>query len=244
MTRAGTPMSDTAEFLKKLTSVDSKPGRRFALFIQTLIVLSLVSFSWGTVPGLSPLTKSVLAWFELVAVAIFTAEYVLRVWAAEKKTVFIFSFYGLVDLAAILPFYLRFGIDLRSIRILRLLRLFRILKLLRYNQAMTRIRTAFVSIREELLIFMSATGMLLFLAAVGIYYCEHDRQPEAFSSIFACLWWAVTTLTTVGYGDTYPMTLAGKVFTFVILMLGLGVVAIPSGLMASALTNTKSLQEG
>jgi len=229
------PTKATA-FICELTTIDTALGRQFALFIQILIFLSLVSFSWGTIPDLLPSTRTGLAWFEGVVVVLFSIEYLARLWVAERKLAYIFSFFGLIDLIAILPFYLQLGVDLRYVRILRILRIFRILKMLRYSRALTRIRLAFLDVREELTIFLAATGMLLYLAAVGIYYCEHEAQPEAFSSVFASLWWAVTTLTTVGYGDTYPVTVAGKIFSFVILMLGLGVVAIPSGLFASALS--------
>ena len=95
-----------------------------------------------------------------------------------------------------------------------------------------------MEIKDELALFMIATAFVLFLAAVGIYYFEGQAQPETFGSVFHCLWWAVVTLTTVGYGDVYPVTLGGKIFTAIILMVGLGVVAVPTGLFASALTIT------
>ena len=142
----------------------------------------------------------------------------------------------MVDLLAILPFYIASGVDLRSIRVFRLFRLLRMFKLLRYSAAVTRLRAAFISIKEELVLFGVATGFLLYVTAVGIYYFENGAQLERFKSIFHSLWWAVATLTTVGYGDIYPVTAGGKVFTFFMLMIGLGVIAVPTGLIASALT--------
>ena len=97
--------------------------------------------------------------------------------------------------------------------------------------------------KEELIIFSAVTLMLLYLSAVGIYHFEHAAQPENFKSIFDSLWWAVATLTTVGYGDVYPITLGGRMFTFVILMLGLGVVAVPTGIIASALASVRKNEE-
>lgn len=215
---------------------DTKTGKAFDLTIQALIVLSLVAFSIETLPGLSGDFKSVLRLTEVVSVTIFTIEYILRIIVSDRKLGFIFSFYGLVDLFAILPFYLTTTIDLRSIRVLRLFRLIRIFKIFRYSAALSRLGSAFMSIKEELVIFLIATVFLIYLSSVGIYYFENPAQPENFSSVFHSLWWAVATLTTVGYGDIYPVTIGGKVFTFFILMVGLGVVAVPAGLLASAMT--------
>ena len=94
-------------------------------------------------------------------------------------------------------------------------------------------------VREELVLFIGVSLMLIYLSAVGVYYFEHDSQPEQFASVFHSLWWAVVTLTTVGYGDVYPVTLGGRLFTFVVLFLGLGIVAVPTGLIASALSKAR-----
>lgn len=229
--------------MEKLRSIiedsDTRLGKSFDLTVQTLIIVSLVSFSIETIPGLSAGSRRVLEFVEVVCIALFTVEYMLRIIVARKKLSFIFSFYGLVDLLAILPFYLAAGLDLRSVRAFRLLRLVRILKLTRYSEAMRTLKSAFVLVREELTLFLIVSLIILYLAAVGIYYFENAVQPEAFSSIFSSLWWAVATLTTVGYGDIYPITVGGKIFTFFILLIGLGVVSVPAGLLASALSQAK-----
>lgn len=228
------------ELLKEIIiRSDTRRGRIFDLIIQVLIVISLISFSIETLPGLSGNTYSFLAGIEVFVVVVFTVEYVLRVIVTEKKLSYIFSFYGIVDLLAILPFYLSDSLSLQAMRILRLLRLFRILKLARYNAALERIGKAIWIAREELVLFGVVTLMLLYLSALGIYHFEHAAQPEHFRSIFDSLWWAVSTLTTVGYGDIYPITLGGRLFTFVVLMLGLGVVAVPTGIIASALSTVR-----
>ena len=222
--------------LKQLIEGTEGYGRTFDLFIQVLIILSLVSFSIETLPGLSDDVREALWYFEAVSVAIFTVEYLLRVYVADSKTGFIFSFYGIVDLAAILPFYVATGVDLRSIRIVRLFRVFRIFKMLRYGKAIERFQKAIARKREEFVLFFAACAFLIYVSAVGIYYFENPVQPEAFASIIHSLWWAVATLTTVGYGDIYPVTAGGRLFTFFVLMVGLGIVAVPAGLIAASLS--------
>ena len=208
-----------------------------------LILYSVICFSIETLPDLGVATITFLRWSEVFVVVVFTAEYAYRIYTAENKLKFIFSFYGLIDLLAILPFYLATMLDLRSLRLLRFLRLVRIMKLVRYNSALHRFARAVLLAKEELVIFTSAIFILLYLSAFGIYYFEHEAQPDKYASIFDAMWWAVVTLTTVGYGDIYPITLAGRVFTFVILMLGLGLVAVPTGIVASALSAVRYEEE-
>ena len=217
---------------------NTKNGRCFDLFIQALILLSLVSFSFETLPNLEEGTKQLFNAFEIISVCIFSVEYLLRVFLSKNPYKYIFSFFGIIDLLAILPFYLASGIDLRSIRIFRLFRLFRVFKLLKYNDALDRVSDAFASVKKELVVFGVATIFLLYVAAVGIYYCENPSQPEQFKSVFHSLWWAVTTLTTVGYGDMYPITVGGKIFTTFVVFIGMGMVAIPTGLLASSFVKT------
>jgi len=218
---------------------DTIPGRIFDLVVQILIVLSIVTFSVETLPDLDTGTRGLLEITEVIIVIIFTLEYLLRLYVAEKKISYVLSFYGVVDLIAILPFYILSGVDLQSVRVFRMLRFFRAIKLFRYNKAMGRFLRAFTIIKEEIILFTVVTAMLLYLSAVGIYYFENEAQPEAFKSIFHSLWWAVATLTTVGYGDIYPVTIGGRIFTFVILMVGLGIIAVPAGLLASALSTVR-----
>ncbi|RYZ95533.1 MAG: two pore domain potassium channel family protein, partial [Moraxellaceae bacterium] len=112
----------------------------------------------------------------------------------------------------------------------------RVLKVGRYGGAMDRFLAAIRQTKEELLIFSFVAMILLYLSAMGIYYFEHAAQPDKFQSLFDCIWWAAVTLTTVGYGDIYPITVGGRIFTVFILLLGLGLVAIPTGIVASALS--------
>lgn len=222
---------------------NNKLSRSFAFFIQFLIVLSVITFSIETIPNLKPQTRVILNSIEIFCVTIFTIEYIARIYVADKKFKFIFSFFGLIDLFAILPFYLSFGVDLRSLRVLRMFRLFRLLKLVRYNKAMRHFTKAMLMAKEQIILFMAITLVLIYFAAVGIYYFENEAQPEHFSSIFDSLWWSIITLTTVGYGDVYPVTMGGRIFTFFILLIGLGIVAIPTGIISSSLTKVFDLTD-
>ena len=214
---------------------ESGPGRVFNLSIQVLIILSLITFSIETLPDLTDRTKKFLSLFETVSVIIFTVEYFLRIAVADRRRDFIFSFGGFVDLLAILPFYLAYGLDLRGLRALRLFRLFRILKVLRYVRAIDRLRLAFSTIREELILVAVGISCVLFVSAVGIYYFENPVQTDEFKSVFHALWWSVITLSTVGYGDAVPITIGGRIFASLLIFVGIGVVSIPSGLIASVL---------
>lgn len=214
-------------------------SRLFSGLITALILYSVIGFSIETLPGLSPGMTLYLEYSETVVIVLFTLEYLYRLYTAPQRIKFIFSFYGLVDLIAILPFYLAPTLDLRMLRLLQLFRLVRLLKLVRYNKAMQRFSQAIYLAKEELIVFLFASMLMLYFAAVGIYHFEHAAQPEVYRSLFDCLWWAVSTLTTVGYGDIYPITLGGKLFTFIVLLTGLGLVAVPTGIIASALSSIR-----
>lgn len=167
-------------------------------------------------------------------VIIFTIEYLIRVWLDGKK--FTLSFHGIIDLLAIAPYYLSLGVGYQSIRVFRLFRLLRLLKLARYTSALDRIVLAIKSIKAELMIFSIINICFIYLAAVLVYHAEHATGSNMFSSMFDALWWATVTFTTIGYGDIYPITPIGKMITAVLSMMGLGIVAIPTGLISAALT--------
>lgn len=221
----------------------SKKGKIFDYTVQILILISLVDIALETLPNNPPTIKFILRWIEVITVLFFSIEYLLRVYVAKNPWKYIFSFYGLIDLIAILPFYLTRAIDLRFLRAFRIFRIFRAFKLVRYNTALKRFNLAYKLVKEEIILFLIVTSIFLFIASVGIYYFENPAQPDVFTSIFSSAWWAVVTLTTVGYGDIYPITTGGKIFTFLILMIGVGIVTIPAGLVASALTKARELEE-
>ncbi len=232
------------EKLRKIINDTSTiEGKIFDYFIQSIILISLFTFGYETFPDNSEETKAILKKVDIVTVIIFSIEYLLRLYVSNKKLKYVFSFFGIIDLIAILPFYLGVVVDLRSLRILRIFRVFRTLKLIRFNKALNRFDIAFKLVKEELILFVVLTFILIFLSATGIYFFEHNQQPKIFSSIFDSLWWAIVTLTTVGYGDVYPVTIGGKVFTFFVLIIGIGIVTFPANLIATALSKARSIED-
>ena len=220
-----------------------KLSQKLELFIQALILFSLLTFSLETLPNLSEKEKHWLYISEIVTIGIFTIEYLTRLILSKRKLSYIFSFFGIIDLIAFLPFYIGLGVDLRSLRAVRFVRLLRLFKMARYSKALQRFHRAFVISKEEIILFFFSACIMLYLAGVGIYYCEHEAQPKVFASVFDGLWWAVATLTTVGYGDCYPVTAGGKIFTFFILLIGLGIISVPTGMVASALSKARAMEE-
>lgn len=215
---------------------DTKAGKVFEWFIIIMILLSIVALIVDSIPDLPEDIRPLIRWLEYIFLGIFSLEYFLRVITAPKRLGYVFSFFGIIDLLALVPFILTLGtVDLRILRVIRLLRIFRIMKLFRYDNAMVRFGDALLDLKEEFVIFLFASSMVLLISAFGIWHFEHEVQPEGFSSIISCLWWAIITLATVGYGDLYPITPGGKVFTSIIVMSGMGVLAVPAGLVTSAL---------
>lgn len=205
----------------------------------------MITYSISTIKNLNSDFIFYLNIFDDFFIIIFTVEYLFRIYFSNNKLKYIFSFYGLIDLISILPFYLGIAFDGQYIKSLRLLRIFRLIKLTRYSKTLQKFITAFSNSKEEFIIFAFITLLMFYISAVGIYQFEHEVQPETFGSIFDCMWWSVATLTTVGYGDVYPITIGGKIFTTVILILGLGIVGVPAGIIAAAFTelNSKNLKE-
>lgn len=211
-----------------------------AAILAALIVFSIITFSLETLPNLDSTTRRVLEICEYVVVAVFTVEYLYRLITSPTKLKFVTSPHGLIDLIAILPFYLSLAIDLRSLRAIRLLRLARLLKLARYSAAFDRLAQAFAACKYELLVSVAIIGVAIYLSAFGIYHFEHAAQPDKFRSIFDAIWWSVVTITTVGYGEIYPITMGGRLFALFVMLAGIGLVAVPAGIFATALISVKN----
>jgi voltage-gated potassium channel len=215
------------------------------VLLTGLILVNVVAVVLETVPGWGTRYAAVFNGIEWVSGPAFTLEYVLRLWACREDPRYAHPVAGrlrcalrpllLVDLLAILPFWLPvlIPLDLRILRALRLIRLLRLFKMARYVESLHTIGSVVRSRREELLITLSAIGILLLVASTLMYYAENAAQPEAFSCIPKAMWWGVTTLTTVGYGDLYPVTPLGRFMGAIIAILGVGLFALPAGLLAS-----------
>lgn len=208
---------------------------RFERVSQLLIVLSMATISFATMESLPDRAQAALYAFDVTLGFAFLVEYLLRIAYAKDRRAYIFSFWGIVDFLAVVPSLLIPGADLKALRAIRLLRLIRLLKLARTSAAMRRLGRAVGKVKPEFAIFVVLALIIFYVAAVGIYTFEHEAQPDAFPSIPASMWWAAATLTTVGYGDVYPITAGGRIFTILVLLVGLGLVAVPTGLLAAAL---------
>ena len=218
-----------AEVIDILEGTHPRAGRGVALGIYVLIIISAVVIALETMPSLPDGLRRVLGMVEVLILGTFGVEYILRLACSARPLRYAFSFWGIVDFIAIVPAIVFVIPDLATVRALRLLRLLRILKLFKANRALDRIADAVYSVRAEFGIFLFIAITALYLAAVGIYHFEHVAQPEAFNSIPQSLWWAVATLTTVGYGDVYPVTAGGRIFTGAVLLIGIGVIAVQIG---------------
>jgi voltage-gated potassium channel len=213
-----------------------------------LLLLIAVNVVMVVMETVEPVHSRFHRWFwavEVASVAVFTVEYALRLWTATLLPGYAHPVWGrvrwalspmaLVDLLAILPFYLTMThVDLRVLRVLRLARVFRVAKMARYARALRTLGRAVHSERENLLSALTILGLVLVVAASLMYYAEREAQPEAFSSIPAAMWWAIVTLTTVGYGDAYPVTVFGRIVGGVVAVTGIGSFAIPTAILGAA----------
>ena len=219
-------------------------ARMINIVIMLLIALTVVIVFIETIPQVRDEYGPWFIGFEYVSIALFTIEYIARLWSAAEidpeqpwrsRWRYATSPLAIVDLLAVAPFYLGLFIQVDT-RYLRVIRLLRVLKLTRYSRSLT---TLLQVLRNEFPGIISALGILLILivfASAGIYLVEHKAQPDAFGSIPQAMWWATITLTTVGYGDVVPITLAGKALGIVITILGVGFAALPAGIIASGFT--------
>ena len=249
-------------FRKRLFQIIEPAGtsdrisRLFDKTILTLIGLSVLSVILESFPELAKKYSIFFSVFEIFSITVFSIEYILRIYTADYKyptdtgfysvVKYLFSPMAIIDLLAIIPFYLPLliPVDLRFLRILRLTRIIRIFKINRYTKSLILIGKVLNRKKEELVITVFITFLLLLLSASIMYYVEFDVQPEAFPNIIASFWWAIATLTTVGYGDVYPVTVLGKILSGIIALLGIGIVALPTGIISSGfieeISRTKS----
>ena len=231
----------------ELIAVREGKYRILSYLIMTLIMLNVVAVICATVEPLYQKYQHFFEDFELFSVGIFTVEYCLHVWSCNVSGKYKHSLWGrlkfmlsplaMVDLIAILPFYLPLFLpDLRFIRALRLFKIFRLLKMTKYSQSLRMLLRVVKNKKEDLLVTVFVVAIVLVMGSSIIYYVENRVQPDKFPHIPAAMWWGVVTLTTVGYGDIYPITPLGKFIGAVVALFGIGIFALPAGIIASGFT--------
>lgn len=226
---------------------DSRAARAIEIALLSLIFINIVALVLESVPEINAAYSRLFYSLEFFSIIIFSLEYLLRVWSSVENPKFNKPFSGrlrymgtpmaVVDLLAILPFYLAFlPLDLRFLRIIRLFRLFRLLKIARYLKALKLIQTVLHEKKEHLYLTVMFIFFLLIIISTLMFYVENEAQPDVFSSIPASMWWGIETLTTVGYGDMLPVTTYGRILGGMISVLGIGLFALPAGILSSGLT--------
>lgn len=222
-----------------------RASRAFDLFIVTLIGLNVAMVIVETVGPIADAFGGFLNAFESFSVLVFTIEYLLRLWSCTAdrnyrapisgRLRFASTGFALVDLLAIAPYYLQLFLNLNPsfVGAVRLFRLFRLFKMGRYIRSIRLLGSVVREKRKEMLLVATVLVIVLIMISSLMYYVEHQAQPEAFSSIPAAMWWGMVTLTTIGYGDVFPVTTLGKFFGILVAMLGIGMFALPAGILSS-----------
>lgn len=229
----------------EVASPGDLPSKIFDIFIIILIILNVIAVILDTVKSISIRHAIFFRTFEIFSLAVFTVEYVLRVWTCvvnEKfrhpitgRFRFMLTPLAIVDLLAVLPFYLPMveRLDLRVIRVLRLFRIFRLFKLGRYSESFKILGNVIKEKKEEIILTLFMGLLVLIISSSLIYFIENPAQPETFPNIPHAMWWSVVTLTTVGYGDVYPITPLGKILGTIVAFVGIAMFALPAGIIAS-----------
>jgi len=218
-------------------------ARAWNLLIVGAIAIATLAVVVETVETLGHQLQPVLRTIEIASLGLFGTEYVLRLWVITCSPRYGHPLFGrlrfavtplaLIDLLAIVPALVATRVDLRFLRLARLARVLRVFKLARYSHGMGLIGRVVKRKRSELLVALGLFFILLVMASALMYYAEHTTQPKAFSSIPAAMWWAVVTMTTLGYGDVYPVTVAGRFIAAVTALLGIAAFALPTSILGA-----------
>lgn len=219
-------------------------ARLINLFIMALIILNAVAVVLESVEEIYIQYDKIFGSIESISLAVFALEYLLRAWTCtvdpsyanpvKGRIKFALSPLALIDLMVILPFFLPDSLlDLRMLRAVRIFWILKLLRIGRYSRAMATLENVLRAKKEELMITFFAIVLFLVFASSIIYYIEHSVQPQNFPSIPATMWWALLTLTTIGYDDIYPQTVIGKIVGSLIIIMGVGMFALPTGILAS-----------
>ena len=219
-----------------------KKINRFDIFIYVLIIANIIAMVLESHKFIQVQFSKFFYYFELISILIFSFEYIYRIVISYKESKwwgvknYVFSFFGFIDLISILPFYIKQFVllDGRFFRILRLFRLTRVFKLGRESKSLRLFIKALSAVKSELMFTLFLSILTILFSASAIYFLENKAQPEVFSSITASVWWATISLATVGYGDIVPITIWGKIFASIISLVGIGIVAIPTGIISAS----------
>ena len=244
LSRSDHPEGELKRWVNRLLNPGDDDSKAVDSFIITLIAVNVLSVMMETEPQIASDYATAFLVNETFSTWVFSVEYILRIWVApldprfegglKGRARYAITGMAMVDLVAILPFFLQFiQLDLRIARAIRLMRLLRILKMGRYAHAVHTLANVVGRKKEELAITTFVSVMLLILCASVMYFTEHSAQPEAFRSIPSTMWWAVVTLTSVGYGDVSPITGLGQVVGAIVCMIGVLLVSLPTGILAS-----------
>jgi voltage-gated potassium channel len=229
-----------------------KTGIIFDWFIIVLIIINVFLVIIETFDGIPEKVRQILYYAEVISLIIFTIEYMLRLWTsdyyrkdmnpAKARIRYIFSFMAMIDLLAILPFYLPFifPVDLRVLRAFRLLRLLRLLKVSRYTSALVALGNVMKKKKEQLVTSLLVLLVLMVMASILMYSFEHEAQPNVFENAFSGLWWAIAVLTRTGQGNLQPITTMGRLLGAMVSVLGIGLLAVPTGIISAGFIEDKS----
>ncbi|MEO8823342.1 MAG: ion transporter [Ginsengibacter sp.] len=233
-------MTTKQKLYKIVFETDTKSGKRFDVFLLWIILFSVVTVMIESVPEVAENYSKIFFTIEWIMTIIFTIEYLLRIWISPKPVKYILSFWGIIDLLSFLPTYLRifiFGYHyLIVIRIFRLLRVFRILKLARFNNESKLLVSALKSSMHKLGVFLVAVIAIVIFMGTIMYVVEGGK--EGFTSIPQSIYWAIVTVTTVGYGDMVPHTVLGKFISSIAMIIGYAIIAVPTGIITVEMANS------
>lgn len=224
---------------------ETPSGKIFDIILICVILLSVITVMADSTKAISNNYPRAITSLELFFTVLFTVEYILRIYCIKKPSKYIFSFYGIVDLIAILPTYLMYILPgaqfISTIRILRVIRIFRVLKLATYIKESSVIMQAVIASKKKITVFLFFIILLVTFLGSLIYVIEGPEN--GFSSIPQCIYWAIVTMTTVGYGDITPHTALGKAFSSIFMIIGYGIIAVPTGIVTTEISKAVLRQE-
>jgi len=239
-----------ANFKKKIKVIiygtDTPAGKLFDIVLILTILLSILTVLVESIPEYSSKYFSVFSTVEWIFTILFTAEYLLRIYCIRFASSYIFSFYGIIDLLSIIPSYLSLIFPgasvLRVIRVIRVLRVFRVLKLVQYVGETELLASALLASKRKIFIFLFYVLNIVVILGSVMYLIEGEKA--GFDSIPRSIYWAIVTLTTVGYGDISPVTSSGQAVAALVMIIGYSIIAVPTGIVSSELNNLSKNREG